>query len=843
MAVNSLLQLTPLFFCLADGICILITVLLWYVYIHKSRYFNIIVIVYCLTAMLTSMMDFRNIQNGIRSLMFTGSGSVFSGTSALILSGMLLLLIFTLEFVSRNHSIMFLICCAVLIFSPLINISLSPASIVMILIFQFGFAVINPSGNSYKQVLTSKHASNAAALGSIIAAAAIFICFFPSLAAEKTFEDDILFNVYLADSYIQDMIAKFSDSFDSDISDGTVSRGNLRQTGKKMFTAEIVNPPENRLYLKSFTGCDYNGDQWSDAFTYVYYSDSITAPYKSFSQDNSKQTRRLYSDNRNNTQQTMFCREAFINPLIQQAKNNYFEKVRNIIEKASGYKLADCTFSDGYFSGLTEEGYNYTASADGRIRIDNLNSIYEDDVFLAEKLPEYPSLLFQSYENKDPVSSIYAWDVDDHTVTSGKGNTLNIAPEPDRSLTPLIPYYASRSMGGELLKYYYLTYAYFNYYKYTSTMESAYREPYTDPDTGRKQKISKAEKALEPYSYFIDMYYDKILDEYTYVPYENMPRLTELCADTELSDVNDVTTFILYTLQNYASYSTTPGTVPYNKDTIEYFLFDNHKGYCVHFATAAVMMYRMYGIPARYVSGYVVDESLFKPSGNNTGSITNAADYRFTADVTDRSAHAWCEIFLKDYGWVPVEVTPAANGMMYAQYPGYDYSVMTDIMKKYDWHFRNTASQDNNNTANGNSDKNDISLLLIICIILLSAAAFSAVFIPVRRIIILRRQEYAPCTSIFDKLIRCLHFSGLLKSLNGSEEHFAEVFSKAVPDISIDEAANVISIMNIYHYSPEDIGKEDSAFVLSIYKKTASCLYSKTPWYKKPVFRFIKAFI
>ena len=123
----------------------------------------------------------------------------------------------------------------------------------MILIFQFGFAVINPSGNSYKQVLTSKHASNAAALGSIIAAAAIFICFFPSLAAEKTFEDDILFNVYLADSYIQDMIAKFSDSFDSDII--TIDyrvRGFTRNTdGKKLFIDHKITSIQD--YIKDET--------------------------------------------------------------------------------------------------------------------------------------------------------------------------------------------------------------------------------------------------------------------------------------------------------------------------------------------------------------------------------------------------------------------------------------------------------------------------------------------------------------------------------------------------------------------------------------------------------------
>lgn len=38
------------------------------------------------------------------------------------------------------------------------------------------------------------------------------------------------------------------------------------------------------------------------------------------------------------------------------------------------------------------------------------------------------------------------------------------------------------------------------------------------------------------------------------------------------------------------------------------FLFDTQEGYCVQFATSAVMMIRSLGIPARYAEGYIASD-------------------------------------------------------------------------------------------------------------------------------------------------------------------------------------------------------------------------------------------
>ena len=138
---------------------------------------------------------------------------------------------------------------------------------------------------------------------------------------------------------------------------------------------------------------------------------------------------------------------------------------------------------------------------------------------------------------------------------------------------------------------------------------------------------------------------------YTSVPTGQLPRLAALCADNPRQNTEDITSFILDTLRSRAVYSTTPGLAPLNEDIVEYFLFENGEGYCVHFAAAATLMYRLYGIPARYASGYMVQPEDFEQQ----------EDGLYHALVTDAEAHAWTELFVENQGWTPVEVTPAAE--------------------------------------------------------------------------------------------------------------------------------------------------------------------------------------
>lgn len=109
-------------------------------------------------------------------------------------------------------------------------------------------------------------------------------------------------------------------------------------------------------------------------------------------------------------------------------------------------------------------------------------------------------------------------------------------------------------------------------------------------------------------------------------------------------------------INSMAEYSLSPGKTPSNRDFVNYFLLENHKGYCTHYATAGVLLARMAGIPARYSTGYIVVGDDF----NDSNKEKNGS---YTIDVQDNRSHAWTEIYLDGFGWVPFEFTAGYSNM------------------------------------------------------------------------------------------------------------------------------------------------------------------------------------
>ncbi|MBB5335293.1 transglutaminase-like domain-containing protein [Pectinatus brassicae] len=113
-----------------------------------------------------------------------------------------------------------------------------------------------------------------------------------------------------------------------------------------------------------------------------------------------------------------------------------------------------------------------------------------------------------------------------------------------------------------------------------------------------------------------------------------------------------------YFQKNY-QYTLSPGKVPAKHDFVQYFLNESHKGYCTYFASAAVLILRQAGIPARYVVGYAVPVQLIK-DGQKIG-MDNYSNPLKSIILSDKQAHAWVEIYEDGWGWRPVEFTPSEN--------------------------------------------------------------------------------------------------------------------------------------------------------------------------------------
>lgn len=80
------------------------------------------------------------------------------------------------------------------------------------------------------------------------------------------------------------------------------------------------------------------------------------------------------------------------------------------------------------------------------------------------------------------------------------------------------------------------------------------------------------------------------------------------------------------------------------KDPTASFLFGSMRGYCVHFAHAAVYLLRSQGIAARVAQGYAVDNNM---RGTNSAVL-----------ILGDQAHAWPEIYVDGVGWVTLDIFP-----------------------------------------------------------------------------------------------------------------------------------------------------------------------------------------
>jgi hypothetical protein len=81
---------------------------------------------------------------------------------------------------------------------------------------------------------------------------------------------------------------------------------------------------------------------------------------------------------------------------------------------------------------------------------------------------------------------------------------------------------------------------------------------------------------------------------------------------------------------------------PAGRDVVDWFLFENRRGYCDYYASAMAVMCRILGIPARISQGYTPGEY-------------DSTSHSYVVRQLD--AHAWPELYFPGYGWVDFEPT------------------------------------------------------------------------------------------------------------------------------------------------------------------------------------------
>lgn len=146
----------------------------------------------------------------------------------------------------------------------------------------------------------------------------------------------------------------------------------------------------------------------------------------------------------------------------------------------------------------------------------------------------------------------------------------------------------------------------------------------------------------------------RLMKYYTFMPADaKFNRIRTLAADvtkgkiTPVDKVLAIRDYFLSKDENgdpLFSYTDNPG-VPDIPDAskLQYFLFENRKGYCAYYAGATLFMLRSLGIPSRITVGFMTVDR----------SNKNKGWYWYYAD----QAHAWVQVYFPGYGWLDFDTT------------------------------------------------------------------------------------------------------------------------------------------------------------------------------------------
>lgn len=343
-----------------------------------------------------------------------------------------------------------------------------------------------------------------------------------------------------------------------------------------------------------------------------------------------------------------------------------------------------------------------------------------------------------------------------------------------------------------------------------------------------------------------------VYKNYLDYPEDRLMRLKEFCEENPCGSLEEACETIRNLLSQNASYNPQVGRFPEDMDFAEYFLFEQHEGYCVHFATASVLLMRMYGIPARYVTGFTVPPADFAWDGSG-----------WTAGVQDGRAHAWAEIYVDNFGWIPFETTPAYDSgaqMISGNGESADISQQTENDRENQEEFSTEESNEihTEQSQDGEEEQNSpfpsgkkedgsgrifgsagigTAGMMLVLLILAATGLF------LRREAILRRRAKQSVPEIFRDLYAVLEFAGMPESVDCMNQDFTQKVTEQFVWIDKEELDKVMDIVMRANFSGDIIRKEEILQVRGMYRHICRTLLKGMTAQKKLYFRFVKAYL
>ena len=268
---------------------------------------------------------------------------------------------------------------------------------------------------------------------------------------------------------------------------------------------------------------------------------------------------------------------------------------------------------------------------------------------------------------------------------------------------------------------------------------------------------------------------------------------------------------------------------PDDVDFVAWFLADSDTGFCVHFASATVILLRMIGVPARYVEGYML-------SGLPFGHERN---------VYSTDAHAWFEFYVPEFGWVMGDPTPGndraaknfdidAIAQYYPEYQQVSYLASPDptnnnyqnntdnntpTPKDQKQNQQNETNEDKTDETENETEKQNIDLTNVIGYTLMGLCAVVSLLL-IRLVYVLYWRSQLATKEINDRTRAYYHYfkftTKILKSRPPKRATF--IAEKAA-------------------FSNEMIKDKELRDLIDISKRTTKAMYDKNPWYAKLIYR------
>lgn len=378
----------------------------------------------------------------------------------------------------------------------------------------------------------------------------------------------------------------------------------------------------------------------------------------------------------------------------------------------------------------------------------------------------------------------------------------------------------------------------FGQHSYTYTAVDNQVKQYTSLLSGLYNNDIGDKAAADSYMNIESYYSDYVYENYLYIPQKTKTTLEGMLGSYKSSEkhlqYSTAKQSILNVLSSSMEYSTEPDKGS-SDDFATAFLQETHQGYSVHFATAAALMLRYYGIPARYVEGYLITPDDVKNTLSNSEIV-----------IDDSHSHAWAEYYLDGVGWLPFEATPPYIDVMES---AEDISPSSSNDSNVS---NNDSSKQNNPTESYEQEPDDDSLLqrnsdfikIIINVLLVIAllAVFAVVFILLKNRL-KRKRLYASFNtennkaSVINGFGFCVYLLIRFKYINSERDIYSENII-----ITKEYTEKFLQTFNIYQaarYSNHTTEQQQAEKVLELIDATVSCIKKKRSFIQ----RFYDVFI